>query len=455
MVIGRHGGKLVIHYNYYMRSALQLGLNQQLAMTPQLQQAIRLLQMSSLELEAEIQATLESNLLLEQEENDFESWDCLPINLDKKRDFLLQKSADVTLREHLYWQMELAHFSEKDKIIATTLIDAISDEGYLLCSLSEIAESLNFEVEQSEIEAILYRIQQFDPVGIGARNLSECLNIQLNTLSVPSHLMSALKLLIAEHLEALGKKNYDELKNKLGLKAADLKEIIKILTTLNPRPGTQLSTKKSEYIVPDIIACKKNNQCIIELNSQFIPKVRINAHYADLIHQKQTGNSVQLFKAHLKEAKWFLKALQTRDETLLKVAHCILVEQKEFLDFGEEKMKPLSLQDIANKTGLHESTISRITTKKYILTPRGIFELKYFFSNAITSPKGAEASTIAIRAFIKKIIAEETSQAPLSDHKIKELLLARGISIARRTVTKYREAMRIPCSNERKNLSFS
>lgn len=440
-----------------MRPSLQLGLNQQLTMTPQLQQAIKLLQMSSLELELEIQTILESNLLLEQIESNetevIESWD--RNHGDKKGEFLLQKSADITLREHLYWQMELTHFSEKDKMIATTLIDAISEEGYLLCPLPEIQESLDFEASLSEIESILYRIQQFDPLGVGARNLSECLNIQLNTLPIATPWMTELKLLVSEHLEILGKRDYAFLKDKLNLNSTDLKEMIKILTSLNPRPGTELSTKKSEYIIPDVIAWKKNDQCFIELNSRFMPKLRINTHYADLIHQKKTAGNVQFFKEHLQEARWFLKGLQTRDETLLKVARCILAEQKDFLDFGEEKMRPLSLQDVADKTQLHESTISRITTKKYILTPRGIFELKYFFSNAITSPKGKEASTTAIRAFIKKIIAEETSQAPLSDHKIRELLLERGISIARRTVTKYRELMHVPSSNERKNLGFS
>lgn len=455
-----------------MQISLQLGLNQQLKMTPQLQQAIKLLQMSSLELELEIQTRLESNLLLEQieaneidvhEENNLlfsqfsgENWD--RGYLDRKKELLLQKSAEMTLREHLYWQMELAPFSARDKIIATTLIDAISEEGYLLCPLSEIQESLNFkpQASENEIEAVLCHIQQFDPLGVGARNLSECLNIQLNSLPLATPWMAELKLLVSEHLEILGKRDYASLKNKLHLNSADLKDIIKILTSLNPRPGTQLSTKKSEYIIPDVIIHKKNNQCVIELNNTFMPKLRINAHYANLIQQKTTAdNTVELFKAHLKEAKYFLKALQTRNQTLLKVAGCILNEQKDFLDFGEEKMKPLSLQDIARKTELHESTISRITTKKHILTPRGIFELKYFFSNAIISPKGKEASTIAIRALIKKIIAKETSQAPLSDHKITEVLLEYGIALARRTVTKYREAMRVPTSNERKNLGFN
>jgi RNA polymerase sigma-54 factor len=453
-----------------MQTSLQLGLSQQLKMTPQLQQAIKLLQMSSLELELEIQTKLDTNLLLEHiepndtdvhEESNFlfsqfsgENWDRSYV--ERKRELLLQKSAETTLGEHLNWQMALTAFSEKDKIIGTALIDAISEEGYLLCPLSEIQESLNFEAKPCEIEAVLYRIQKFDPIGIGARNLSECLSIQLNSLPIATPWITELKVLVSEYLEVLGKKDYASLKDNLNLNSADLQDLIKILTSLNPRPGIQLSSKKSEYITPDIIAWKQNNQCIVELNSTSIPKLQINAHYAELIQQKKMlGNNAALFKEHLNDAKYFLKGLKTRNETLLKVASCILNEQKDFLAFGEEKMKPLSLQDIALKTGFHESTISRITTKKYILTPRGIFELKYFFSNAIRSLKGQESSTTAIRALIKKIIAEETSQTPLSDHKISEVLLERGISIARRTVTKYREAMQVPSSNERKNLGFS
>lgn len=443
-----------------MRPSLQLGLSQHLAMTPQLQQAIRLLQMSSLELEHEIQTTLESNLLLEPVEPDeslvteshvhetyhSEPWEST--YFDKKPEFPFQKSAELTLREHLYWQMELAHFSEKNKLIATSLIDAISEEGYLLCPLSEIQESLHFEVTESDIETILHHIQQFDPLGVGARSLSECLNIQLNHLPTTTPCIIALQTLVTEHLDILGKKDYATLKLRLDLSETELKNIIKILTSLNPRPGTQLSSKKSEYIMPDVIISKKNNQFLAELNKAILPTLRLNTDYVQSRH-------ATFFKTHLKEAKWFLKSIQTRNETLLKVAQCIAIEQKEFLEYGEEQMKALSLQDIARKTELHESTVSRITTQKYILTPRGIFALKYFFSNGISSTQGKEASTTAIRAFIKKIIAEETSQAPFSDHKIRELLIERGITIARRTVTKYREAMQVPPSHERKKVSFS
>ncbi len=451
-----------------MQTSLQLGLSQQLKISPRLQQAIKLLQMSSLELKQEIEKCLESNLLLEateintDEENEplfsqfsGETWG--GDYLDRKKELLLQKSIETTLREHLYWQMEISHFSERDKIIAIALIDAISEEGYLLCPLSDIQESLQFNMQtnEPEIEAVLCRIQQFEPLGVGARNLSECLNIQLNHLPIATPWMTKLKLLVSEHLEILGKRDYACLKNKLNLNSVELKDLIKILTSLNPKPGIQLSSKKPEYIIPDVIVHQKNNQCLVELNHTFIPKLRVNTHYADMIQQKKIrGNNTVLLKKYLEEAKYFLKGLQTRHETLLKVATCILNEQKDFLTFGEEKMKPLSLQDIAHKTELHESTISRITTQKYILTKRGIFELKYFFSNAITSAKGKTASSTAIRALIKKIIAKETSQAPFSDHKITQLLLECGISIARRTVTKYREAMRLPASNERKNLGF-
>ncbi len=471
-------------YSYLMRTALQLKLHQQLAITPQLQQAIRLLQLSSLELELEIRTNLELNPLLEQIEEESlcdetsdhlsensaedlteianlsaeDNWDIA--NSTTTQEVLLQKSSEITLQQHLFWQMEFVHFSQRDKIIATALIDAISEDGYLLTPLLEIQQLLegllNGPVTINEIETVLNCVQQFDPVGVGARNLAECLNIQLNTFPSDLPQLANTKLLITKHLEVLGKRDYSRLKSDLNLDEKSLKAAIKILTSLNPRPGTQISTKKCEYIIPDILAWKKNDQLIVVLNKEFMPKLRINANYVDWIQRADSKENLQIFKQHLKEAKWFIKSLKTRNETLLKVAQCIMESQRTFLDFGEEAMQALNLQDIAQKVGLHESTVSRITTQKYILTPRGVFELKYFFSNSIALPSGKQPiSATAIRALIKKLISEESSQTPLSDHKITELLLEQGINIARRTVSKYREAMRIPTSSERKNLSFN
>jgi len=449
-----------------MKPSLQLKLNQSLKMTPQLQQAIRLLQLSSPELELEIRNTLESNPLLEpveseanEELDETEHIHYLISQFQTERnstlpeyhlDLLLQKNAETTLQQHLLWQMELAHFSDREKMIAIALIDAISEEGYLSCSLSELQQSLEIKAEVTEIETVLCHIQQFEPLGVGARNLAECLNIQLNALPPSTPWIYEAKMLVSTYLESLGKRNYNYLKLRLNLDEEALRSTIKILTSLNPKPGTQISPKKCEYIIPDIIALKKNNHLIIALNKEFMPSLRINSNYATLIKSKNNAENLQTFKTHLKEAKWFLKGIETRNETLLKVARSIIEKQEAFLDFGEEVMKPLNLQDIAKAVNLHESTVSRITTQKYILTPRGVFELKYFFSNSIASSQEKQTSTTAIRALIKKIIAKESSQTPFSDDKLTQLLLKKGINISRRTVTKYREAMRIPTSNKRR-----
>jgi len=463
-----------------MRPSLQFRLNQQLTMTPQLQQAIRLLQLSSLELELEIRTTLGSNLVLEaveeeasmsadtelnvlqeeiEESEHFASassrtdWDPAPAQ-KKNTDFFLQKSSETTLRQHLFWQLELGSFSEREKIIAINLIDAISEEGYLIGSLSEIQESIEIKSDLNEIEKVLQAIQQFDPIGVGSRTLSECLNIQLNALP-PSHpWLAETQILVSKHLGSLGKRDYTRLKLELNLSEEALMGAIKTLTSLNPRPGTEISSKKSEYVIPDILVRKKNGHLVVELNKEFIPELRVNPNYVAWLQGANTKGNVEMLKEQLKEAKWFLKSLEARHETLLKVAKSILEQQKDFLAFGEEYMKPLSLQDIAKRVGLHESTISRITTQKYILTPRGVFELKYFFSTEISSPQGSPSSSTAVRALIKKLISEEPSQTPLSDHKITQSLLEYGIEIARRTVTKYREAMHIPSSTERKNLNL-
>jgi RNA polymerase sigma-54 factor len=468
-------------------------------MTPQLQQAIRLLQLSSIELELEIKATLDSNPLLEPIENPEEitsetheefyikqeervsnlnteyetglgpeeqlissSWDeTEPMHMthslsQKKQDFQLQRSMETTLQQHLLWQMELAPFSEREKTIAVALIDAISEEGYVLTSLPEIQESLKAELVSPalvEIEKVLLKIQQFDPIGVGARNLAECLNIQLQNLNdsqIPHPLLMEAKQLASQHLEALGKRDYAQLKSKLNLSETTLNSVIKILTSLDPRPGTRISTKRDEFIIPDVLVRKKNGQWVVELNKEFVPNLRVNPNYAALIQRADTKGDIEMLKEQLKEAKWFLKSLKTRQDTLLKVSKTIIECQTSFLEKGEEMMKPLNLQDIAAMVDLHESTISRITTQKYILTPRGIFELKYFFSNPLKSPQGEHSAT-AIRALIKKMIHLEPAHKPLSDHKIMQSLAQQGINIARRTVTKYREAMNILSSNERKN----
>lgn len=470
-----------------MKPSLQLKFGQHLIMTPQLQNAIKLLQLSKLELNLEIHAAVESNPMLElledsytheeateQTEIEVEN-DSIELPIDTNWEDIFQDSTslfqtnsmkeqqnldtlqnnEITLQEHLYWQLNLTPFSELDRTIATSIIDSISDSGYLTCSLEEIYDSLSttYELELAEIEVVLHRIQHFDPIGVGARNLQECLNIQLNTLPETTPFLSEAKILVNTNLELLGQKNYSRLKNRLKLNEEELQGATSLLTKLNPRPGSAICVGKSDFIIPDVIVVKRNEKWIIELNKDYIPKVKLNANYVAMIKRADSSRENKFLQEHLKEAKWFLKSLQNRNETLLKVTTCIIEQQRAFLENGEEAMKPLILQDIAANVGLHESTISRITTQKYVHTPRGIYELKSFFSSHVITDNGEKHSSTAIQALIKKLIIQEKHTTPLSDSKIAKLLESKGIKIARRTVAKYRESLAIPPSNQRKYLN--
>ncbi|MDM8559534.1 RNA polymerase factor sigma-54 [Candidatus Parabeggiatoa sp. HSG14] len=502
-----------------MKQSLQLRLGQQITMTPQLQQAIRLLQLSTFELQVEIQQTLESNIMLEMVEDDdyeannennqdldFSREDDFSANneelnntssefsngLDEEtgeiapsnftdipnelavdsnwediydntltqydysnseainKDFLVnQGPVPETLQDHLRWQLELTHFSKRDYIIAIAIIDAIDLDGYLCLSLEEIAKSLGRNVAVREIKAVLRRIQHFDPIGVGARNLSECLLLQLAEYSDISWLKEA-KELVRKHLELLGTHDYVQLSKCMKLSRFELQEVVELIQSLNPRPGATISSSQTTYVIPDVFVKKVNGLWKVELNSEISPKLRINSYYASFVSRNRTDNSL---KTHLQEARWFIKSLKSRHDTLLKVAKSIVNRQAGFLDYGDEAMKPLVLHDIASELEMHESTISRVTTHKYLHTPRGIFELKYFFSSHVSTSSGGECSSTAIRAMIKKLITAENTTKPLSDSKIANLLSDRGIKVARRTVAKYREAMVIPPSNERKRLA--
>lgn len=442
-----------------MKPFLQLALHQQLTLSPQLRQAIRLLQLSSLELDLEIQTQLGSNPLLEQEEvngapdelNEEMQLPFLFYASTDKHDLLIQKSAESTLKNSLLWQMELTSFSERERAIAITVIDAISEEGYLTIPLFDLQDALGKEVSLSEIESVLFKIQQFDPIGVGARDLMECLNLQLNTLPVDTPWLSEAKSVALHSLEALGKRDYNHLKKNHRLNDATLKSVIKILKALNPRPGTKVYSKSSEYVAPDLIVRKKNQFFVVEHYKQYT-KLGINPNYASFIQKGDTQGDMMSLKTHLKEARWFLKSLKIRQETLIKVGQAIVDHQQAFLEFGTEAMKPLSLQDIANAIGVHESTVSRITTQKYLLTSRGIFELKFFFSNLIPQTSGNRLSSTAIQAFIKKMIANEDRENPLNDDQINECLRKQNIHITRRTVANYRKTLNILPSHERRML---
>ncbi|KGM05917.1 RNA polymerase sigma-54 factor RpoN [Methylophaga thiooxydans] len=468
-------------------------------MTPQLQQAIRLLQLSSLELQAEIQEALESNPLLEVEE-DYD-YDGAPESSDEdqaSRDISQLENQDIpedlpvdtkwedmfdhqpastsssqsmidgdmerenqdesgdSLQQHLLWQMRLTHFTEIEEAIAATIIDSVEDDGYLKTTLEDIQQSLGeefAEIELDEIETVLHRIQHFDPVGVAARDLRECLLIQLRVLEVTGlpHI-ELLKELIDKHLDTLAKRDYAQIKRALKVSDEELTELVRSIQLLNPRPGSQIQTNNTEYIVPDVYARKYKGRWSLSLNPDNAPRIHIAEHYAQLINRADNSSENTYLKNNLQEARWFLKSLQSRNETLLKVTEAIIERQKDFLDHGEEAMKPLVLADIAEVVEMHESTISRVTTRKYLHTPRGIFELKYFFSSHVSTDAGGECSATAIRAIIKKLVAAENPRKPLSDSKIADILGDQGINVARRTIAKYRETLAIAPSNERKRL---
>lgn len=486
-----------------MKQTLQLRLGQHLTMTPQLQQAIRLLQLSSLELQNEIQEVLDSNLMLEaaddadseagggDEENrpneqpegssegslELQSSDIpedLPVDSAwediydtpppssapasgdaDSREFEIAQNVTEDLRTHLAWQLNLTPLSEIDHMIAETIIDSINDDGFLTTTLEDIHQSLpdGLDIELDEIEAVLHRIQNFEPVGVGARDLRESLLIQLAQNGDDSLLKQRAQELMTHYFDFLGNRDYTQIMRRMKIPQEELKEILLLIQSLNPRPGSQISEANPEYIVPDVFVRKVKGRWRVELNLESSPRLRINAHYANLIKQANNSSDSTYLKNHLQEAKWFLKSLNSRNETLLKVASSIVEKQRAFLEYGEEAMKALVLHDIAEEVDMHESTISRVTTKKYMHTPRGIYELKYFFSSHVNTASGGECSATAIRALIKKLIAAENTQKPLSDSKIAEILSDQGINVARRTVAKYREAMAIPPSNERKRLT--
>lgn len=518
-----------------MKQTLQLRLGQQLTMTPQLQQAIRLLQLSTLDLQAEVQDLVEANPMLELAEGeegdvgvngedatvastaelvevapieathatevaepsmpietpadeipvveaqDTEIHDLpegmpedLPVdsNWDDIYDVQTistssgsdsegsslesQNSIADSLRDHLAWQLRLTPFTETDIIIAEAIVDAIGDDGYLSVPLDSLWEGLRDQIrdlELDEVEAVLRRIQCFDPLGVGARDLRECLLLQLERFGEQSRLTQVARQLVSEYLGLLGNRDFTQLMRRLKITKEELQQVISIIQALNPRPGEKIAPSKTEYVVPDVFVRKDRGVWRVDLNPDAVPKLRINNTYANMIRRADNSSDNVFLKNNLQEARWFIKSLQSRNETLLKVSRCIVERQRAFLEYGDEAMKALVLHDVAESVGMHESTISRVTSQKYMHTPRGIFELKYFFSSHVATAAGGECSSTAIRAIIKKLVVAETPDRPLSDSKIASILCDQGIIVARRTVAKYREAMSIPPSNERRRLT--
>ena len=484
-------------------------------MTPQLQQAIRLLQLSTLELTAEVQDALESNMMLEVEDandgddNASESTssdddgdgdlynfsesddgdaeargttedipDDMPVDSDwddvydslqpmsstsvktydgNPAEFESVQTAETSLTDHLVEQINLLNLSDSDHAIALVLIDSLDDYGYLGVELESVVETMAAsgfaEIETDEVMAVLRQIHHLDPVGVGARDLGECLLLQLEVFDECTPWLTKAREICREHLDRLGSRDYAQVMKKLGVSEDELREILALVQSLHPRPGEPFNEKPPEYVIPDAYARKVKGEWKVDLNADSLPQLRVNPYYASMIRRADNSPDNTALKSHLQEAKWFIKSLQSRSETLLRVATAIVERQTGFLDFGEEAMRPLVLHDIAEALGMHESTISRVTTRKYLHTPRGIFELKYFFSSHVSTTLGGEASSTAIRAVIKKMISAENNKKPLSDSKIANLLSEQGIKVARRTVAKYREAMQIPPSNERKRLA--
>jgi RNA polymerase sigma-54 factor len=491
-----------------MKQSIQLRLGQQLTMTPQLQQAIKLLQLSALDLAQEIQEALDSNLMLETEEegssresqNNAESsgtdnpqesssasndasvdrevsadageipdelpvdsgwddvYDTLPSGPSTQReatdnDYLLQRGCAQTLHDHLTWQMNLTIFSDTDLAIATAIVDAVSEDGYLTSSLEDIQASLQMDgVQLDEVESVLHHIQSFDPPGVAARGPQECLLIQLHQLPKETPFLAPAIQLVEHYFDQLVRQDQRQIRQLLKLDDEGVGEVIHLIRSLNPRPGTLVADNQPQYITPDVFVVKNNGRWLVELNTDATPRLRVNSEYANLIRRADSSDDNTYLKNHLQEARWFIKSLQSRNETLLKVATKIVELQRGFFEYGEEAMKPLVLRDVAEALEMHESTISRVTTQKYMDTPRGTLEFKYFFSSHVGTDSGGECSATAIRALIKKLVAAEKPNKPLSDNKIAAILSDQGINVARRTIAKYREAMAIPPSNERKRL---
>ena len=495
-----------------MKQSIQLRLGQQLSMTPQLQQAIKLLQLSNLQIQQEIQAQLESNfMLVEDDEDDIDQvaedtdsrllyetsmepalssqdlaidrevraessempdelpvdtrWDDIYDNYlpsagqggDGHADFdpLSNQSRPESLHDHLLWQLNLARLSARDQAISLAVIDAIDANGYLCMDCEELMDALRDPtITPEEVMTAVHRVQSFDPVGVGARDLRECLLLQLRqSQEIHSAAVRTLAIAICEQgFDYLPRHDVSALARLLGESEQAIRAALDLIRQQNPRPGTLIANTPVEYVVPEVFVRCIGGVWRAELNPETMPKLRINADYTRLIRRNDQSADGIALKNHLQEARWFIKSLISRNDTVLRVASKIVELQQEFFKRGEEAMKPLILRDISDALELHESTISRVTTNKYMHTPRGTFEFKFFFSSHLNTMSGGECSSTAIRALIRRMITGESVSKPLSDSRIAEELAAQGINVARRTVAKYREALGIPPSNERKRL---
>jgi RNA polymerase sigma-54 factor len=483
-----------------MKPSLQFRLSQHLTLTPQLQQSIRLLQLSTVELNQEIERLLMDNPVLEREDahEEHESaphaatpapepvpeptpgsaspaeseW---PVDVagswrgsgedDEDGDRSFSAADTPTLREHLRTQLSLTNLAGRDRVFVQLLIDALDDDGYLTQPLEEIATMLPAEAEAdaddaaeaapdelsllAELSTALRHLQNLEPAGVGARSPGECLCLQL--LALPEDPARPLALEIAgKHLELLASRDYTRLKSATGASDETLRAAQRLIQGLNPRPGAAFAKVEARYVIPDVIVRKHRNAWRASLNPDAMPRLRINRLYAELAAgARASGNALS---SQLQEARWLIKNVQQRFETILRVSQAIVERQRHFFEHGDVAMRPLVLREIAETLSLHESTISRVTTQKYMATPRGTYELKYFFGSHVATDAGGSASSTAIRALIKQLVAAEDAKAPLSDARISQVLAEQGIVVARRTIAKYRESLQIPPVNQRKSL---
>ncbi len=486
-----------------MKPGLQLKLSQHLALTPQLQQSIKLLQLSTIEMQQEIERYLLENPMLERDDEGPESFASAqqfdspqakegerqheesatsnnderegeapeaPSEIDDDRwssdagtytgagrdddddnDTHDVHAATVSLRDHLGWQLGLTQISERDRSLVRFLIEALDDDGYLSAPLLELHETLppEYEIELEELEIALRHIQSFDPCGIGARNLSECLSLQLKAMDETFIRDLALKI-VEGQLELLAARDFTKIKRLNACDDESLREAQELITSLNPRPGADYAQVEARYITPDVIVKKLKGKWTAYINPDAYPRLRINRLYAEILAKQRRGNGN--LSGQLQEARWLIKNVQQRFDTILRVTQAIVERQRQFFEHGEVAMRPLVLREIADILGLHESTVSRVTSQKYMATPRGIFELKYFFGSHVATDTGGACSATAIRALIKQLISAEDGKKPLSDSQISEILGQQGIVVARRTVAKYRESLNIPPVNLRKTL---
>ena len=475
-----------------LKPSLQLRLTQSLTMTPQLQQAIRLLQLPVMELQAQIQEALDENVMLEAEDPDAAEtpeaaaeastddgaehdsdepeefvepertvateaeWEDVqktgpseaPKSVEPPTTFEYADRSEENLRDHLLWQLELENLDPRTTAIGLAVIDAINDDGYLTDDLETVRATLAPDVVTSieEIQTVLELVQLFDPAGVGARSVSECVLLQLKQLHADSPGLEIAKQIANAHLELVAEHQYGALKRLLKVTDEELENAIALVRGCHPRPGASIFAPAAEYVVPDVFVRRHDGHWVVELNNAISPTLRVNQIYAGSLGR---GEEYDVLRTQLQEARWLIRSLEIRNETLLKVALTIVQRQTQFLELGEEYMRPMVLRDIAEAIEMHESTVSRVTTNKYMHTPRGVFEFRYFFSSHVAGEEGEQSST-AVRAKIRKLVTSEDPEKPLSDSQIAQLLSAEGITVARRTVAKYREAMKIPSSSDRK-----